>query len=85
MAHRIATWALVIWTVFMALGISAAYLGIGGDCVGLLGSELSACQADAWARGGIGLGLLLVLWLIVASPMAIAWFLTRPKAPTLSV
>jgi hypothetical protein len=77
--HRIATWAILIWTAVMAVGILAAFLGIGGDCVGLAGSELSACQSDAWVRGGIGLTLLVLLWVVVAIPMAIVWFMSRPK------
>jgi hypothetical protein len=82
MAHRISTWAIVIWSGLMALGIFGAFLGIGGDCVGLTGSELSACQADAWSRGGIGLGLLVFLWFVVFAPLAIWWSFTRPKGNT---
>lgn len=79
MAHRIATWAILIWTVLMGVGIVLAFLGIGGDCAGLTGGELSNCQSDAWARGSIGLGLLVFLWLIVAAPMGIVWWVSRPK------
>jgi hypothetical protein len=80
MGHRVATWAIVIWTGFMALAIVGAALGIGGDCIGLTGSELSACQADAVARGGVGLGLLVFLWLLFVAPLALWWSLSRPKA-----
>ena len=79
MGHRVATWAILIWSAFMGVGILLAFLGIGGDCAGLVGSELADCQADAWARGGIGLGLLVVLWLVVAFPFGIWWFVSRPK------
>jgi hypothetical protein len=80
MAHRITTWLIVIWTGFMALGIVAAFLGIGGDCLALAQGEISSCQADAWGRGAVGLGLLLLLWLIVVVPMAIVWRASRPSA-----
>jgi hypothetical protein len=80
MAHRIATWLIVIWTGFMALGIAAAFLGIGGDCVALAAGEVSSCRTDAWGRGAIGLGLLVILWLIVILPMAILWRGTRSSA-----
>jgi hypothetical protein len=79
MAHRIATWAILIWTAFMAVGIFLAFLGIGGDCADLTGSELSTCQSDAWGRGVVGLGLLVGLWLVVAVLVGIVWRVTRPK------
>jgi hypothetical protein len=77
--NRIATWAILIWTALMGVGIVAAFLGIGGDCVGLTGSALSDCQAAAWVRGGVGLTLLLLLWFVVFLPLAIVWFVSRPK------
>jgi len=79
MVNRIATWAIVVWTALMAIGIFAAFRGIGGDCATLTGNELVACQSDAWIRGGVGISLLLLLWFVVAAPMAIAWFVTRPR------
>jgi len=78
-ANRIVTGAILIWTALMALGIFAAFRGIGGDCVGLVGSEFSECQADAWVRGGIGLTLLLFLWFVVVVPLAVGWLVSRPK------
>lgn len=76
MKVRKATWAILVWTVLMAVGIVAAALGIGDECVGLSGSDLSACRTDAWTRGGIGLALLLFLWFV---PVAIFWFVSRRK------
>jgi hypothetical protein len=70
---RFAGWLLVGWTVLMALGIYAAYLGIGGDCGGLTGTAVDACRADAWGRGSIGLLLLGGLWLVVAVPFWFIW------------
>jgi hypothetical protein len=63
----------------MAIGILAAAVGIGGDCAGLTGGELSTCQSDAWARGGVGLALLVLLWFVVLLPFAVVWFVSRPK------
>jgi hypothetical protein len=79
MPNRVLTWVILIWTTLMGVGILAAFLGIGGDCAGLTGSELSACQADAWVRGGIGLTLLLLLWLVVFLPLAFIWYVSRPR------
>jgi hypothetical protein len=79
MPVRKASWAILVWTVLMAVGILAAALGIGDECVGLSGSDLSACRTDAWTRGGIGLALLLFLWFVGFVPLAIFWFVSRPK------
>lgn len=79
MPNRKAMWAILVWTVLMGVGILAAALNIGRDCVGLTGSDLTACQADAWIRGGIGLTLLLFLWFVGFVPLAIVWFVSRPK------
>ena len=79
MPSRKATWAILAWTVLMAVGILAAALNIGTNCVGLTGSDLSACQADAWIRGGIGLTLLLLLWFVGFVPLVIVWFVSRPR------
>ena len=58
MPTRKASWAIAIWTVAMGVALLAAASGIGQDCGGLAGGELSSCQASAWGRGIIGLGLL---------------------------
>lgn len=79
MGHRVTTWAILVWTGVMAVGTVAAFLGIGRDCAELTGSELSACQSDAWIRGGVGLALLVLLWLVVFVPLGIVWFVSRPK------
>ena len=76
--YRLTTWALVIWTVLMALGIFFAALGIGADCTGT-GTVLSQCRADAWGRGVVGLSLLAFLWLVVAAPLWIVRGKSRPK------
>jgi hypothetical protein len=85
MAHRITTWLIVIWTGFMALGIAAAFLGIGGGCAALAEGAIASCQADAWGRGAIGHGLLLLLWFVVVVPMAVIWPASRPAAPEVTV
>ena len=77
MVNRLATWGILIWTALMALGIFAAYLGIGGDCAGLTGDPLSACRDAAWARGTVGLGLLVILWFVVVAVLGAIWTATR--------
>jgi hypothetical protein len=63
---RKASWAIAIWTAFMAIAIFAAALGIGED----------------WLNGAVGLTLLGVLWFVGFVPLWIVWSLSRPKATT---
>ena len=78
MPTRKASWAIAIWTVAMGVALLAAASGIGQDCGGLAGGELSSCQADAWGRGFIGLGLLGFLWFLGFVPL---WMIWRASAP----
>jgi hypothetical protein len=61
--RRKASWAIAIWTVFMAIAIFAAALGIGED----------------WLNGAIGLMLLGFLWFVGFVSLWIVWYLSRPK------
>lgn len=79
MPTRKASWAIAIWTAAMGVAIVAAALGIGEDCAGLVGSEFSSCQTDAWLRGSIGLALLGFLWLLGFVPLWIIWRASRPR------
>lgn len=63
MPRRKASWAIAIWTAFMAIAIFAAALGIGED----------------WLNGAVGLTLLGFLWFVGFIPLWIVWSLTRPK------
>lgn len=78
MPTRKASWAIAIWTIFMGVAIVAAATGIGQDCAGLGGSELSSCQTDAWGRGITGLGLLGFLWFVGLVPLWMIWRASRP-------
>ena len=79
MPTRKASWAIAIWTAAMAVAILAAATGIGQDCAGLAGAQLSSCQSDAWGRGIIGLGLLVLIWFLVFLPLWGIWRATQPR------
>ena len=68
---RKASWALLIWTVIM--GIWA----IGGgsqNCGGKVGSDLTYCQAGT----GIGITLIIGLWLMGFIVLSLIWMMSRP-------
>jgi hypothetical protein len=76
---RKSTWAIAIWTGAMGVAILTAASGIGQDCAGFTGGELTSCQADAWGRGIIGLALLGLLWFVVFVPLWFVWRASRPN------
>lgn len=76
---RKATWALVIWTVLMAIWIGsgiAATSGGGTDC-GTLDQE--TCDAAFGVGAGIGLTALFFLWFIGFIILGLVWLMSRPK------
>jgi hypothetical protein len=74
MGWRKSTWAFVLWTglvlLWMVSGASKA------DCQNQ--TYTTACQAGL----GIGLTIILFIWFLVAVPMSIIWYATKPKGRT---
>lgn len=77
---RKATWAVVIWTVLMAIWM------IGGSqqtpdktCAGETGSALDLCQSAYHVGTGIGVTLLFVLWFIGFVVLSLVWLMSRPQ------
>lgn len=75
---RKATWAVVIWTVLMALWIVAgASTSTSSVCDGAKYSD--ACQAGATIGKGIGVTLLFFLWFIGFVVLSLVWLMSRPS------
>lgn len=71
------TWALIAWSVLMAIWV------IGGanaaDCAREAdGASKAGCQVGA----GLGAGLLVVLWFLGFIVLALIWLMTRPRDQT---
>ena len=73
------TWAIVIWTVLMALWVVGGVGAAGDNCAGLSGVQLDTCQAGTAIGAGIGVTLLIGIWFVGFLVLAILWFATRPK------
>lgn len=72
------TWAIVIWTVLMAVWIFGGISGASGvACDPSLAQ--STCDAARAVGTGIGVSMLFFLWLIGFLVLAVIWFMTRPK------
>jgi RNA polymerase subunit RPABC4/transcription elongation factor Spt4 len=75
---RKATWAVVIWTILMAVWIAAGASSASNNCAGKTGSDLSACQAGTAIGGGIAVTFLVLLWFIGFVVLSLIWLMSRP-------
>ncbi len=71
MNWRWPTWVLLIWTGLMVLWIAAG--ASAADCAD--SAYPSACSAGL----GIGIIFILFVWFLVATPLSIIWYATKPK------
>ena len=76
---RKATWAVVLWTALFAVWIVAGVGNTGGNCAGMTGDELAACQAGTAIGAGLGVSFLIMLWFIGFIVLAVIWFASRPN------
>jgi hypothetical protein len=74
------TWAILIWTVLMALWLASGLSATANNCAGMTGSDLTACQAGTAIGGGLAVSALFILWLIGFVILSIIWFMTRPRS-----
>lgn len=74
MPKRKMSWALIIWTIIMAIWAIAG--GSSADC-GSQGDQYS--QAGCQAGTGIAIALIIVIWFIGFVVLSLIWFMTRPR------
>ncbi len=75
------SWVVIIWCVVMAIWIIAA-LGQadpGGNCVHHAYLSKQSCEDASNAGTGIGVVVLWFVWFFGFIPLALIWFMTRPK------
>lgn len=79
---RKSTWALIIWTAFIAFWAIAGGGSAASDCANERGDEfISADTAQSACEAGAGIGILLVLLIGFFGFMflSLIWFMTRNK------
>jgi hypothetical protein len=80
MPRRKTSWAIIIWTLVLALWIVAGIAG--NDCASETGDGVISDQAaeDACAVGtGIGVAAIFFLWFIGFIVLSIVWLLTKNR------
>jgi hypothetical protein len=71
MKWRWPTWVFIVWTVLMVLWVFAGVRS--ADCAS--STYEGACNAGL----GIGIFIILFIWFLVATPLSIIWYATKPK------
>jgi len=78
MPRRKATWALLIWTVLMALWIAGGISSASGDATNCGSLSQDACNAARGVGAGIGVIALFILWFLGFVVLGLIALLTRP-------
>ena len=76
---RKATWALVIWTVFMVLWL-ASTLRSEFNCDRETGAARAVCDAGAAIGMSLGPSLVGAVWFIGFIAIGLIWLASRPKS-----
>ncbi|MFN2388384.1 MAG: zinc ribbon domain-containing protein [Actinomycetota bacterium] len=71
------TWFIVIVNILFLVWVIGGAGSVADSCEGLTGSELDACQAGTAIGASIGIGLILVLWVVVDIILGILWLVTN--------
>jgi hypothetical protein len=76
---RKATWALVIWTVFMVLWLTST-LRSEFNCDRETGAARAVCDAGAAIGMSLGPSLVGAVWFIGFIAIGLIWLVSRPKS-----
>lgn len=76
---RAFTWVLIAFNVLMLVWLISGLAAPGG-CEGLVGDELAACQAGEAIGTGIGVGLIVTVWIVVGFMLGVIWLITGRNA-----
>ena len=76
---RKATWALVIWNVFMVLWLASTLRG-EFSCDRETGAARAVCDAGASIGMSLGASLVGVVWFIGFVTIGLIWLVSRPKS-----
>lgn len=76
------TWFIVIVNALFLVWIITGVASVADECKGLSGDELEICEAGTAIGAGIGVTVILVLWVIVDLILGVLWLVTRSTGRT---
>ena len=74
------TWVILIINALFVFWIFGGVGSASNNCEGEFGDALSACQAGTAIGAGIGIFMILVLWVLVDIILLVIWLITRKKS-----
>jgi hypothetical protein len=76
---RVFTWIILAINVLFLIWIIGGASSAADNCDGQVGDALEACQAGTAVGAGIGVALIIGLWVAVDLILGILWLITRRK------
>lgn len=76
---RVFMWVFLAIQALFIVWIVSATAGASDNCAGEVGSALEACQAGTAVGAGIGIFLILFLWMIVDVILGVTYLITRRR------
>lgn len=73
------TWVILVVNALFLVWIISGVASTGDSCEGETGDALAACQAGTAIGAGIGVFLIIFLWVAVDIILAIIWLVTNKK------
>ena len=71
------TWVILIIQVLFVVWIVAGTSSATSNCDGLIGSDLELRQAGTAIGAGIGIALVIFLWVVVDIILGVIWLITN--------
>jgi len=81
------SWRKMTWFILIVQGLFVAWMisvtdSVSNSCTGLSGDDLSICQAGTVIGAGLGLGLIVFLWVAADVILGLVWLITNRKSRT---
>ena len=76
---RVMTWVILVVNALFLVWIISGLSSTGDNCAGETGDSLAACEAGTAIGAGIGLFLIVFLWVAANLILGIIWLVTNKK------
>lgn len=73
------TWVILAVNLLFVVWIVAGLLGVADECTGFSGTELDLCEAGTAIGAGIGVGIIVFLWVAADIILGVVWLVTRSR------